>query len=71
MRPEDAAYRLMEDGELVWVYGPRRHELGTLVVDDSLPRGSVVLRDIAGTSASELVRVSKVNTEPRDRGALA
>jgi anaerobic selenocysteine-containing dehydrogenase len=68
MRPDDAAYRLMEDGELVWVYGPRRHELATLVIDDTLPRGSVVLRDVAGASPSEVVRVTKVNTDVPPRG---
>ena len=63
MRPEDAAYRLMEDGELVWVHGPRRHELATLHIDDTLPRGGVVLRDVAGASPSEIIRVTKIDTD--------
>jgi hypothetical protein len=57
MRSEDAVVRLLVDGELVWVYGPRRHDLATLAIDDSLPRGSVGLRDIAGVAPSEIVRV--------------
>ena len=69
---EDAAYRLMSDGELVWVYGPRRHELATLYVSDSVPRGDVILRDIAGASESEIVKVTKAATDtPPRRGTLA
>ncbi len=71
MRGDDAAHRLLVDGELVWVYGPRRHELATLRVDDSLPRGDVVLRDIAGASPSEVVRVVKPDLDTRRRGTLA
>jgi hypothetical protein len=65
MRPDDAQFRLLQDGELVWVYGPRRHELATLEFDDSLPRGSVVLRDVVGASPSEVVRVVKTSTDTR------
>jgi hypothetical protein len=43
----------------VWVYGPRRHELAVLVVDDTVAPGAVVVRDILGASASEIVRVVK------------
>lgn len=69
---EDASYRLLTDGELVWVYGPRRHELATVYVDDDVPRGDAVLRDIAGASPSETVRVIKVDTDtPPRRGTLA
>lgn len=63
MRTDDAAYRLLSDGELVWVYGPRRHELATVALDDTLPRGTVVLRDIVGASPSEVVKVVKVGTD--------
>ena len=59
MRSDDARMRLLSDGELVWVHGPRRQELATVRVDDSVPRGDVVLRDIAGVSPSEIVRVVK------------
>ena len=63
LRPEDAAKRLLFDGEIVWVYGPRRSELATLYVDESVPRGGVVLRDVVGVTVSEIVRVGKVNTD--------
>jgi anaerobic selenocysteine-containing dehydrogenase len=59
INPSDARIRLVEDGELVWVYGPRRHELAILVVDDTVAPGAVVVRDILGASASEIVRVVK------------
>jgi anaerobic selenocysteine-containing dehydrogenase len=72
IRADDAAMRLVQDGELVWVYGPRRHELAAVVIDNDLPPGGVVLRDIAGASPSEAVRVVKVNTdEPRGRRHFA
>ena len=33
MYPDDAKQRLLNEGELAWVYGPRRHELrGALLV---------------------------------------
>lgn len=71
MRGDDATLRMLVDGELVWVFGPRRHELATLHVDDSLPRGDVVLRDILGASPSEVVRVVKPDLDTNRRGTLA
>jgi hypothetical protein len=69
MRSDEAWRRLLSDGELVWVYGPRRHELATLELDDALPRGTVVVRDIAGLTLTEVVRVIKVDIdEPRPGG---
>jgi hypothetical protein len=59
MRAEDAVVRLVAAGELVWVYGPRRHDLAVVEIDDSLPRGGVGLRDIAGVAPSEIVRIYK------------
>lgn len=59
MRTDEAATRLLDDGELVWIYGPRRQELATLEIDDSLARGTVVVRDVAGIAITELVRVRK------------
>ena len=68
---DDARRRLLTDGELAWVYGPRRHELGTVRVDDSVRRGDVVLRDIAGASPAEFVRVIKPDLDtPRRRTTL-
>jgi anaerobic selenocysteine-containing dehydrogenase len=59
MNANEARLRLLEDGELVWVKGPRRQELAELRVDDALPRGGVALRDIAGVAVSEIIRVVK------------
>jgi anaerobic selenocysteine-containing dehydrogenase len=59
MRADDAAARLLQDGELVWIYGPRRQQLAPLALDDQLPRGGVVVRDVVGVAVSELVRIRK------------
>lgn len=61
----DALLRLVEDGELVWVFGPRRHELAELEIDDSVAEGDVFVRDVAGLSISEYVRVSKPDLDTR------
>ena len=67
MSPSDAQARLLVDGELAWVYGPRRQELATVAVDESVKRGDVLLRDIAGASLSELVRVVKPDLDSHTR----
>jgi anaerobic selenocysteine-containing dehydrogenase len=59
LHPSDAHKRLVEDGELVWVYGQRGHELAILVVDETVSAGSVVVRDILGVAPAETVRVVK------------
>jgi anaerobic selenocysteine-containing dehydrogenase len=72
MAPEDARARLLTDGELAWVYGPRRQELATVVVDETVKRGDVILRDVAGASPSEIVRVIKPDLDSHTRrGNLA
>jgi anaerobic selenocysteine-containing dehydrogenase len=71
MNPADAARRLLNDGELAWVYGPRRHELATVVLDEEVRSGDVVLRDVLGASPSEVVRVIKPDLDSRGRGVLA
>lgn len=63
IRPDEAATRLVENGELVWVYGPRRHELALVIYDAEVPKGSVIVRDIAGLTVSEIVRLVKVDTD--------
>lgn len=68
MRTEEAQIRLLNEGELAWVFGPRRHELATVVIDDDVPKGGVVLRDIAGVTVSEIVRIQKPDHDRRDRG---
>jgi len=65
IRPDDATKRLIDDGELVWVYGPRRHELAPVVYDEALPRGGVVVRDIGGLTVTEIVRLVKMDIEHR------
>ena len=69
MHPSDARSRLLTDGELAWVYGPRRHELARVRVDteNALKLGDVILRDIAGASPSETVRVIKPDLDTRGR----
>ena len=69
MNPVDASARLLNEGELAWVYGPRRHELATVRIDteDALKLGDVMLRDIAGASPSEIVRVVKPDLDTRGR----
>lgn len=59
LRAEEAAVRMLADGELAWVQGPRRQELATVVFDEAVPKGGVVLRDIAGIVVSEIVRLRK------------
>lgn len=59
MHPSEARIRLVQDGELVWVAGPRRQELAELVVDETIPPGHAALRDIAGVTVTEAVTVSK------------
>ncbi len=67
MRPEDAIVRLVTEGELVRVVSERRSELAVLAIDETLPRGGIVLRDVAGASPSEIVRVLRVDTDTRPR----
>ncbi len=63
LRSSEARFRLIQEGELVWVAGPRRQELAVLVIDDSIPEGHVALRDIAGVTITEAVTVSKPDTD--------
>jgi anaerobic selenocysteine-containing dehydrogenase len=63
MNADEAAQRGVSGGELVWVYGPRRHDLAPLVIDETVPRGGVVMRDIAGVALSEIVRIMRVDSD--------
>jgi anaerobic selenocysteine-containing dehydrogenase len=67
----EAALRLLQDGEMVWIFGPRRHDLAELSVDDSVPRGFVVARDVAGIAAAEVVHVVKPDLDTRDKPVRA
>lgn len=70
MHRGDAADRLLNEGELAWIHTARRQQLAEVGIDDSLPRGDVILRDIAGASPSEIVRVIKPDLD-RKRTALS
>jgi anaerobic selenocysteine-containing dehydrogenase len=63
LNADEARQRMLEDGELVWVYGPRRHDLAPVSIDDSVPRGGVIARDIAGLAPTEIVRLLKMDTD--------
>jgi len=67
LNPDDARSRLLTEGELAWVHGPRRHELATVHIDESVRLGDVVLRDVLGASPSEIVRVVKPDLDSRGR----
>jgi anaerobic selenocysteine-containing dehydrogenase len=71
MHVADARNRLLNEGELAWVYGPRRHELATVIIDDRVPLGDVVLRDTLAGSPSEIVRVIKPDLDTRGRRVFA
>ncbi len=60
---DEARLRMVHDGELVWVYGPRRHDLAAVRLDDSVPRGGIVARDIVGLAPSEIVRLVRVDSD--------
>ena len=65
VRPDDAGMRGIADGDLVWIYGPRRHDLARATIDDTLPRGGVIVRDVAGLAASEIIRIVRIDDEER------
>ena len=61
LNADEARQRMINDGELVWVYGPRRHDLTLVKIDDSVPRGGIIARDIAGLATTEIVRLIKAD----------
>ncbi len=63
MNEGEARLRLLADGQLCRVIGPRRQEIATLRIDDQLPRGDVVLRDVLGAAPSEIIRIQKLDIE--------
>jgi hypothetical protein len=71
LNEREARTRLLTDGEVAWVYGPRRGELATLRIDDSVRDGDVVVRDILGIAPSEVVRVVKPDLDNRGRRPIA
>jgi hypothetical protein len=67
MRGDEAALRMLTGGEMAWVEGPRRQELATVIIDDTIPKGGVVVRDVAGVVVSEIITIRKpdLDTPPR------
>jgi hypothetical protein len=59
LRSDEAALRMLQSGEMAWVEGPRRQELATVFVDDAVPKGGAVVRDIAGVAVSEIITLRK------------
>jgi anaerobic selenocysteine-containing dehydrogenase len=68
LSPADAKIRLLTAGELAWVEGPRRNELAIVEIDDAVPDGSAVVRDIAGVALTERVVVTKPDLDTPLRG---
>jgi anaerobic selenocysteine-containing dehydrogenase len=66
--PTDAKIRVLGEGELAWVEGPRRNQLAVVVIDESVPDGSVIVRDIAGVTLSERVVVTKPDLDSPPSG---
>lgn len=62
---EEASLRLLVDGELVFIHGPRRKELAPVIVNDDVPRGGVIVRDIAGVMVTDVIKLVKPDM---DRG---
>jgi hypothetical protein len=64
---------MLVDGELALVEGPRGQQLAQVRVDDAVPRGGVIVRDISGVSPSEIVYVMKpdLDAPPPAQGTLA
>ena len=72
MNGDEARQRMLTDGELVLLEGPRRQQLATLMIDDTLKRGDVVVRDVAGVAPSEIVYVLKPDLDaPPEIGRFA
>jgi uncharacterized protein involved in tellurium resistance len=68
LRGDEAALRMLVDGEMAWVEGPRRQELATVLIDDAVPRGGAVVRDIPGVGVSEIITIRKPDLDaPRRR----
>ena len=77
MNASEAAARMLDDGELVVVEGPRRQQLATLVVDDTLARGDVVCvtspasRRLRSSTSSSPTSTRRRPSGTRDRRAVA
>jgi hypothetical protein len=65
LQPFEAHLRMAHEGELVWIYGPRSHNLATVRIDETVPRGGVVVRDIVGLAVSEIVTLVRIDDAER------
>ena len=59
IRADAARERMLIDGELALVEGPRGQQLAQVRIDDTVPRGGVFVRDMGGVSPSEIIYVMK------------
>lgn len=59
----EARVRMVNAEELVWVYGPRSHNLAAVIIDDAIPRGGIVARDLPGVLTTDVVRLVRINTD--------
>ena len=59
----EAHVRMVKAEELTWVYGPRSHNLAAVIIDDTVPRGGIVARDLPGVLTTDIVRLVRINTE--------
>ena len=71
LRGDEAALRMLSPGAMAWIQGPRRPELATGIIDDAVPKGGVVVRDIAGLTVSEIVTLRKPDLDTPPRRDLA
>ena len=69
MNEREARTRLLTDGEVAWVYGPRRGELATVRIDAEVRDGDVFVRDMA-TGVIALVSVDR-DGDPADGDSSA
>jgi hypothetical protein len=70
MRGAEAALRMLSDGEMAWIQGPRRQEMVTVIIDDAVPRGGVVVRDVGGVAVSEIITLRKPDLDTPARRDL-
>ena len=71
MHQKDAQARLLNEGELAWVYGDKRHELAQVIFDERVKAGDVVLRDLIVAAPSGTVKVVKPDLDTRDKRVYA
>lgn len=65
LNSHEARIRLLEDSELVWIQGPRYKAVAPLEIDDRVPNGGAIVRDIIGVAPSEVITVTKPDYDSR------